>query len=93
MFLAGKSKVDDTEQATVLSCKSFKIERVGAKVSEVETSRYNEMNTESRVRGCPYSVHAPRGGVPQMRAQYIALFSNNGVILRGGRGSKETEKL
>ena len=31
------------------------------KVSEVETSRYDEMNTESRVRGRPYSVHAPRG--------------------------------
>ena len=76
MFLIGKSKVDDTEQATVLSCKSFKIERVGAKVSEVETSRYNEMNTESRVRGCPNSVHATRGrGVPKMRAQQIALFS------------------
>ena len=61
MFLAGKRKVDDTEQATVLSCKSFKIERVGAKVSEVETSRYNEMNTESSVRAHPYSVHTPRG--------------------------------
>ena len=72
----------------------MKIERVGAKVSEVETSRYNEMNTESRVRGRPYSVHAPRGrGVPQMRAQYIALFSNNGVILRaGGRWGQKRPK-
>ena len=87
MFLAGKRKVDDTEQATVLSCKSFKIERVGAKVSEVETSRYNEMNTESRVRDRLYSVHAPwgRGFLKCVHtAHYIALFSNNGVILRAG---------
>ena len=56
MFLIGKSKVDDTEQATVLSWwrPAFKIERVDAKVSEVETSRYNERNTESRVTGQPW---------------------------------------
>ena len=36
--------------------------------TEVETSRYNERNTESRVTGRPYSVKAPRG-VPQMHAR------------------------
>ena len=50
---------------------AVKIERVGAKVSG-ETSRYNEMNTESRVRGRPYSVQAPRG--PQIACTGIGRF-------------------
>ena len=49
---------------------AVKIERVGAKVSGVETSRYDEMNTESRVEGRPYSAQAPRGpGVLKLPAQ------------------------
>ena len=63
---------------------AVKIERVGAKVSGVETSRYNEMNTESRVRGHPYSAQAPRG--PQIACTVNSPFSNNGVILRAGGG-------
>ena len=40
---------------------AVKIERVGVKVSRVEISRYNEMNTEIRVRVRPYSAQALRG--------------------------------
>ena len=48
---------------------AVKVERVGA-VSGVETSRYDEMNTESRVQGRPYSAQAPRGpGVLKLPAQ------------------------
>ena len=57
---------------------AVKIERVGAKVSGVETSRYNEMNTGSRVRGRPYSAQAPVN----------SPISNNGVILHAGGGQK-----
>ena len=48
---------------------AVKVERVGA-VSGVETSRYDEMNNESRVKGRPYSAQAPRGpGVLKLPAQ------------------------
>ena len=49
---------------------AVKIERVGAKVSGVETSRYNEMNTESRV-----------STDNEAQGQSAKLVDANGVIL------------
>ena len=49
---------------------AVKIERLGAKVSGVETSRYNEMNTESRV-----------STDNEAQGQSVKLVDANGVIL------------